>query len=41
MLSILENRGDAAYKDLLADAMTAFKNEFEDEIENLSLYLSL
>jgi hypothetical protein len=40
ILSILENRGDAANKELLADAMTAFKNEFEGEIENLRLYLS-
>ena len=39
--SILEDRRDAANKELLADAMVAFENKFEDEIENLRLHLSL
>jgi hypothetical protein len=29
MLNILENRGDADNKEILADAMAEFKNEFE------------
>jgi hypothetical protein len=41
ILSILEDRRDAANKELLADAMGAFENKFEDEIENLRLHLSL
>lgn len=40
LASILEERGDTAKRQLLRDAMAAFKNEFEDEIENLTLYLS-
>lgn len=37
---ILENRGHIDQLNLLEEAVAAFKNQFEDEIENLDFHLS-